>query len=727
MTTRILGVLFFIFSIPLRVHAAWPADYPDALSRARTERKLILAALDKQTDTLHDAFLRETEGYPAMLQAYGSFVRVRVIARLDGTVPEVAHFLTQGPPMPSFAIVDPGGTYVTSWSWADAPSSYLNFLNLVRGEAEAILDAADLRASGRVAEADVLLAESNLRIRNYPRSHDFFERAVAGFKARSDNANVEKSLIGVYVTDYMKGSKWIALPSLRKIAAKSSDPSIGALAHLAIAHLYEAGRNPREARVAYRNALDRAVEGSPEWNAAREALLRLGDEHVPPALKSDATLSIVMPRRASLTGIQDFIAAGDPSVSRVEWYLDGARVPSSTDRPFRLNVDLGATPRAHELEAVAYDAKGKALARAIAPINDRLDEPRIYLVSPATDNFSGRVDIEADAYVPPGHAIRSVEFFWNDSLIRRFEQPPYRVSFDVPPAFGSLRAVITLDDGTMVEDARIAHGDAYAATVDVHEIVFPATVTDARGKRIDGLTSADFAAFDGSTKIDLKVRDVPAEGVTLGLVLDLSASMTNVLLSTIDFSSRLVDSVVRPEDRMLLITFDRRPRLLQGATNDRALLQSRLHALTATGDTALADALAFSMQQFNGLAGKRAIVLVTDGNEVSSEQRAVACMQLAKEIGVPMYVFVPHDAVASGGVAFRRMLSEMAGVTGGLFFDHPNDEAVPAIVERIRDEVRGQYLLSFSSQQSGRGWRALRVTVPGKAATVRTVSGYEAR
>jgi VWFA-related protein len=204
--------------------------------------------------------------------------------------------------------------------------------------------------------------------------------------------------------------------------------------------------------------------------------------------------------------------------------------------------------------------------------------------------------------------------------------------------------------------------------------------------------------------------------------------MTNVLLSAIDFASQLVDSVMRPEDRMLLITFDRRPRLVQGATNDRALLQARLHGLTAVGDTALADALAFSMQQFNGLAGKRAIVLVTDGNEASSQQTITACMQLAKEIGVPMYVLVPQDALAPRSSAgFRRMLSDMADVTGGLFFDHPKDEAVPAIVERIRNEVRGQYLLSFSAPQTAHGWRPLRVTVPGKAATVRTVSGYQGR
>jgi hypothetical protein len=103
---------------------------------------------------------------------------------------------------------------------------------------------------------------------------------------------------------------------------------------------------------------------------------------------------------------------------------------------------------------------------------------------------------------------------------------------------------------------------------------------------------------------------------------------------------------------------------------------------------------------------------------------------MARESGVPIYVIVPQESGdAEGGAAFRRVLRQMATVTGGLMSYRPKREEIGAVVARIRDEVRGQYLLSFSARQGNDPgtWRRLRVDVPGKRAVVRTVSGYYVR
>jgi hypothetical protein len=102
---------------------------------------------------------------------------------------------------------------------------------------------------------------------------------------------------------------------------------------------------------------------------------------------------------------------------------------------------------------------------------------------------------------------------------------------------------------------------------------------------------------------------------------------------------------------------------------------------------------------------------------------------MARESGVPIYIIVPHESGdAEGGQSFRKLLREMAGLTGGLMFSRPKEAELAALVARIRDEVRGQYLLSFPAPEAQPGeWRRLRVGVPAREARVRTIAGYYAR
>jgi VWFA-related protein len=262
----------------------------------------------------------------------------------------------------------------------------------------------------------------------------------------------------------------------------------------------------------------------------------------------------------------------------------------------------------------------------------------------------------------------------------------------------------------------------------VHTLVFPGIVLNRSGARINGLRSEDFTATDDREKLALNVHDLPDEPATIGLVVDLSASMSTVLLPLMDIGSRIIQSMAGGRDKVFLESFADQPRIMQPVTGSRAPLETKLLDAHAYGNTALVDALAFSMQQFTGATGKRALIFITDGNENASEQTAQACQEMSRAAGVPMYFIIPPDSVETdAGREFRRVMRKMADNTGGALFVRPKREELDAIVARIRDEVRGQYLLSFPAKQAAGQWRTLHVTVPGKAATVRTVSGYYAR
>jgi VWFA-related protein len=342
--------------------------------------------------------------------------------------------------------------------------------------------------------------------------------------------------------------------------------------------------------------------------------------------------------------------------------------------------------------------------------------------------MSGATQLEADAYVPPGHSLKSIEFSWNDQPVGIATKPPYRIDFNAPDTFGYIRAVGTLDDDRTAEDTHIVNAAGFGEAVDVHTLVFPSTVLDRSGARVNGLRSEDFSATDNREKLALNVHDLPDEPATIGLVVDLSASMSTVLLPVMDIGTRIVKSMAGGRDKMFLASFADEPRMMQPVSGSRAPLETKLLDAHAYGNTALVDALAFSMQQFTGATGKRAVIFITDGNENASEQTTQACLEMSRAAGVPMYFIVPADSVdTDAGREFRRVMRKMAETTGGAIFNRPKREELDAIVARIRDEVRGQYLLSFAAKQTGGDWRTLHVSVPGKAATVRTVSGYYAR
>jgi Mg-chelatase subunit ChlD len=285
--------------------------------------------------------------------------------------------------------------------------------------------------------------------------------------------------------------------------------------------------------------------------------------------------------------------------------------------------------------------------------------------------------------------------------------------------------VATLDDGRTAEETRVVNSPAVGETLDVHAIAFAATVTDKNGERIGGLTANDFKVTDRGEAVKVKVRDADDEPVTIGLAIDSSASMRSVLLDTMETAFKFVNVAVSPRDRVFLVAFDDRPHLLESPTTDRDALKNAIFDLRPAGTTALIDAIAFSLQQFTGLPGKKALVVVTDAIEASSTQTSTAATRMAKESGVPLYLVLPPGARMS---QFGNPFVGIVNASGGMIVNPPKPENEEAIFTRIRDEVRGQYLLSFPSHASPAGaWRDLRVEVARPHAVVRTIAGYYAR
>ena len=341
------------------------------------------------------------------------------------------------------------------------------------------------------------------------------------------------------------------------------------------------------------------------------------------------------------------VLISDAEVARVAFELDGEPVGEDGAPPFVAEVDFGADGAIHELRAVAYDGAGRELGEDRLTVNDRSPGNRVRIGELAAGD--GMVRVTARLEQAGAAPARSMEFYLNERRLARLTAPPWQADLPRPDPQPSdfVRVVAVFADGSEVEDARLI--EAAAERVEVNLVQVFAVVTDRDGAPRRDLTRDDFELrVDGHRQsID---RFAPAEQVplVLGLVIDTSGSMWTLMPDTRQAGSRFLVQTLRDGDRAFLVDFDTRPRLAAELTGDVGSLLRRFAGLTAEGFTALYDAVIFSMLQFERESGRKALVVLTDGDDYKSRFGAKRCIEYGRELGVPVYI------IALGGMFGER-------------------------------------------------------------------------
>jgi von Willebrand factor type A domain. len=714
----------------------WESNFGTAVVRARTENRLLLvdvryncARLENQLtvdDLDHlvesrswrcnqkiDARLKSATQHEPIVES----LRTLVLVRDDGALKNLAR-------SSALVIVDPAIEPVIELP-LDSDEAFANVLRQVLVAAPVILASSTARLSKDAAAADMDFGTALLLLRDPRRAAVRFEAAARAYDARHDTLHAQRAEIeqgfSLFAMGGTREGEFIVQQTLRN--ATSSD--VIGKAWLAIGAMRRIEGHVAAAIAAYRSAYQLATPGSEMFVEARDALAGLDDEPLPsregPPAKG--TVRILVPARRTIAGKANFIAESDPTAARVEFFLDDAPAGTSSRAPFRVRIDLGPSPRIRRIKAIAYDAAGRAIAEAVTMVNDRADALRVAIVAPLQTKVAGNTLIAAEVVAPEGRGIAHVDFFWKEQLLERVDNPPYRVTRALPAEFGYLRVVAALDDGTTADDTHVLNATVTAEEVSVGAITFLASAVDGKGNVIRGLTPGDFVIEDAGTRIDASVRSLEGEPVTIGLAVDSSGSMQSLYLSAIETASSFIGATLSPSDRIFLVSFDNTARIVTPATTDAAVLSTALHSLRPAGGTSLWDGIAFSLQQLQEIPGRKALVVISDGIELTSGQSAESCARLARTLGIPIYAIVPAASPYAGR---KPAFSELARETGGEMIDRPKAAGLPLIFARIRDTVRGQYLVSFTARpglKSG-SWRALTLRVPARGVVVRSVSGY---
>ncbi|HVH25228.1 MAG TPA: VWA domain-containing protein [Vicinamibacterales bacterium] len=286
-----------------------------------------------------------------------------------------------------------------------------------------------------------------------------------------------------------------------------------------------------------------------------------------------------------------------------------------------------------------------------------------------------------------------------------------------------------------VESVALDAQEVFRSAVDL--VTIQASVRDEKGRVIRGLTSADFEVRDnGQLQPVLELRADLQSPVTIAILVDMSGSMkvgTKIAMARQVFQSmlrQLRDNV----DAVALYAFDSSLHERVGFTTDMSRLDGALADFDPFGSTSLYDAAAATARELAVRpASHRAIVILTDGVDTSSQLSATEVSGLASSIDVPVYVVATVPALdhrqmletaertplASDGADLR----DLATWTGGqLVFATTLSETVFA-ASSILDELRQQYVLAIEAANV-REWRRLDVRVKNSSAKVKARSGY---
>ena len=313
--------------------------------------------------------------------------------------------------------------------------------------------------------------------------------------------------------------------------------------------------------------------------------------------------------------------------------------------------------------------------------------------------------------------------------------------------------------------------DGFRFRTGVELINVSVSVSDASGRYISRLRQEDFVLYEDGVEQPITHFSNERVPVSLGLVVDTSGSMAGEkwdnARSALD---RFLLQLLGPDDEVFLYQFDSDPYLLQGWTTDRARLSRAMGRIVPRGGTAMYDTLAEAVPLADsGTNRKKAIVVISDGNDTHSSTAVSDLKRLIRETEVLVYAIgIDGDSDLTSGGVFRRppvrlpfpfpipgrrrpypvqppwgggtsgnsrsndrvnagALRELTDDSGGRTEIVQTSRDLDPATTSIADELSQQYFLAYpaAAKKDGR-WHTIRVEVRDQRYRVRARKGYMA-
>lgn len=318
----------------------------------------------------------------------------------------------------------------------------------------------------------------------------------------------------------------------------------------------------------------------------------------------------------------------------------------------------------------------------------------------------------------------------------------------------------------------VSEGDV--VRINTSFVTVPVSVLDRQGRFIPGLQREDFKVFENGVEQPIAHFEPTEKPFTVALVLDTSAS-TRFHLWQIKEAAIAFAKQLRPQDRVLVVTFSDEVLLLTEATNDVGVISTVIEVNANPGSsTRLYDAVNLVIaERLDKVQGRKAIVLFTDGVDTSSYMSTYqSTMREAEELDALIYPIqydttdymramrdagsvtittsrsnwpfpgssssqttqtVPGTGAPISGATQAdydradQYLQGMAEKTGGRLYRANDATQLAQAFTSIAEELRRQYSIGYYPQTGAAGTderRLIKVTVKRPNVAVRARNSY---
>ncbi|HEX8399804.1 MAG TPA: VWA domain-containing protein [Pyrinomonadaceae bacterium] len=305
--------------------------------------------------------------------------------------------------------------------------------------------------------------------------------------------------------------------------------------------------------------------------------------------------------------------------------------------------------------------------------------------------------------------------------------------------------------------------DSEIIKVETNLVTLPVSVLDRDGRFISNLEQQDFQIFDNGVQQKIEYFQSVESPFTVILLIDVSPS-TQYHIDEIQDAAIGFINQLRPEDKVMVVSFDENVHVLSPITNDRKVLEEAIYQTDFGGGTSLFEAVDFVInRELKQIEGRKAVVLFTDGVDTTSYRASYqTTVHDAQETDALIYpirydTYRPpqpqqtqqeqqqqqgvgsssRTSVTIGGrnvllgpasreehEAGKRYLEELARNSGGRTVEALNN--LSGAFSNIAEELRRQYSIGYYPEKIGQKGerRQIRVRVMRQNVVVRTKSGY---
>ncbi len=260
------------------------------------------------------------------------------------------------------------------------------------------------------------------------------------------------------------------------------------------------------------------------------------------------------------------------------------------------------------------------------------------------------------------------------------------------------------------------------------------TVTDKKGRFVTDLTKNDFQVFENKKRQNIlefnSETDLP---LRLAILIDTSNSIRDRFRFQQEAATNFINSVVKDQDKAIVVSFDTAAELVSDMTNDTNQLENAVRNLRPGGGTALYDAVYFAcrdklMHDQPMYKFRRAMVILSDGEDNDSRYSRDQALEMAQRADTVIYTISTNIShVETEGDKVMRYFAEQ---TGGVAFFPFQAKDLNQSFENIANELRHQYNLFYRPEplsNDGR-YHQVQIKINGrKDLVVRARKGYYAR